>query len=391
MKITIFNGAGQVDYMYGLVSGLSQFQQDSIDVLDVDITKNLFRSFKNVNYYPVFRFIPRKSFFLVKGWNIIRFYFLQLWYLMSNSSRIIHFQWLDRYIFIDRVMLPLIARICGHKVVLTVHNINSAKRDNRDNWFNRFTLKVLYMTANALIVHTDQSKIELLSEFQVKESKIFIIRHGMNNKVSRKGLTTRESRSILNIGQHEKVVLFFGNIDFYKGLDILIDSLNFLPKSFKDNFRVLIAGSSKKFDYTNLIKDKITNTGLKQNITIRIGYIPDSEIEQYFMAADCIVMPYRKIYQSGVIFMAYAFGLPIIVTDIGNFRNDMIEGETGILIKENTPEGVSLAIIQFFNSEIFKKMPESRKFIEKWAWNNYSWDSIGAETRKLYQSLSKSL
>lgn len=387
MKISIFNGAGQVDYMFGLVSGLAQFQNDSIDVLDAENTKDLFIQFSNVNYYPVYNIIPRKAPFLKKTRNIFRFYSSQIWHILSHKPRVIHFQWLDRFILIDRILLPGLARLRGHKVVLTVHNINARKRDNRDNLTNRVSLRILYKIAHLLIVHTPLSKTELLNEFPIRESKVSVVKHGMNNRVARKGLTTEQSRKNLNLGLTEKVVLFFGNIDHYKGLDILIESLSFLSNDFLNDFKLVIAGNSKISAYTDFILKKIEVCGYKDKITHRIGYIPDEEVEQYFIAADCIVLPYRNIYQSGVIFMAYAFGLPIIVTDIGNFRNDIVVGKTGFLIASNTPQELSKSVTDYFSSALFKKLPETREQIKKWAQENYSWDTIGAETRKLYESL----
>jgi len=387
MNISVFNGGGQVDYMYGLVSGLSQNKSDTIDVLDVDLTQDLFIPFENVNYYPVFRILPRTTAFWRKGINYLRFYFLQSWFLIAHKKRIIHFQWPDRNKFIDRIVLPLIARIRGHKVVLTVHNINAGKRDNRDTWFNRATLRTLYHLSNSLIVHTEQSKIELMNEFPIPENKISIVKHGMNNRVAQEGLTTKEARESLGIKSNEKVVLFFGNIDYYKGLDILIDSIHLLPENISGNFKLLIAGNSKSADFKQTILQKINSPGLENKIIHHIRYIPDQDVEKYFMAADCIALPYRNIYQSGVIFMAYTFGLPLIVSDIGNFRNDIPEGKTGFLIKDIDPVSLSKTITKYFNSDIYQNLTENRVYIKNWAWEQYSWDNIGIETRKLYKSI----
>jgi glycosyltransferase involved in cell wall biosynthesis len=85
--------------------------------------------------------------------------------------------------------------------------------------------------------------------------------------------------------------------------------------------------------------------------------------------------------------MAYTFGLPIIVSDIGNFKNDMVEGKTGFLIPSTDPDQVAKTILNYFNSDIYRNLPESREKIKEWAWQNYSWDIIGAETRKLYESI----
>lgn len=387
MNISVFNGAGQVDYMYGLVSGLAQNKSDRIDVLDVDITSDIFKPFTNVVYHPVFRVPGKTTSVFSKGINVIRYYFLQIWFLVSHKSRIVHFQWLDRYKFIDRIILPTIARIFGHKVVLTVHNINSGKRDNRDTWGNRMSLRILYKLAHRLIVHTEQSKDELMLEFPTRESKVKVIKHGMNNRVAQSGLTTSKAREKFGIAEKEKVMLFFGNIDYYKGLDILIDSYSNLPEDFFKETRLLIAGNSKSADFTKAIKNKIDSLREKERVIAKFGYVPDEEVELYFMAADCIILPYRDIYQSGVIFMAYTFGLPIIVSDIGNFKNDMVEGKTGFLIPSTNPEQVTNALLNYYKSDVYLKLPESREKIKEWACQNYSWDVIGVETRKLYESI----
>jgi D-inositol-3-phosphate glycosyltransferase len=373
--------------MYGLVSGLAYNKTDEIDVLDVDLTSDLFHTFSNVNYHPVFRVLPRSSSLFAKAANTLRFYFLQIWFLISKNKRVVHFQWLDRFIFADRIILPLVARLSGHRVVLTVHNINAGKRDNRDSIGNRISLRILYHLAHRLIVHTEKSKDELMAEFPIRESKIAVIKHGMNNRVTRTGIKTEDARKIFRIAENEKVILFFGNIGYYKGLDLLIDSFAEMPDNFLSEARLLIAGNSKSPEYTDSIKRKIDNPRISERIIASFGYIRDEEVESYFMAADCIVMPYRNIYQSGVIFMAYTFGLPVIVADIGNFRNDVVEGKTGFLVNTEEPGHISNTLMQYFESDVCKNLSETRENIKEWAWQNYSWDVIGAETRALYESI----
>lgn len=391
MNISVFNGTGQVDYMYGLVSGLANNEADHIDVLDVDLTSDLFSDYKNVRYIPVFRVLPRNSSFLKKFYNLIRYYLLQIWFLISQKPRVVHFQWLDRKILVDRLVLPTMARLFGHTVVLTVHNINAAKRDKRDNALNRFTLRYLYSTAHLLIVHTPQSKAELMKEFPVKESKIAIIKHGMNNRVMQRGISREEARMHFGLKSEEKVVLFFGNIDYYKGLDLLVDSLLLLPVEFRQNLKVLIAGNSKYPDYTGPVIEKTKSAELKDSVISRIGYIPDEEVEYYFTAADCIVLPYRNIYQSGVVFMAYTFGLPLLAADVGNFRNDVPEGKAGYLFESGNTGDLSKTILKYFESDMYHNLDSTRKALKDWAWDNYSWDVIGKDTRDAYLTVNRSL
>lgn len=388
MNISILNGTGQVDYLYGLVSGLAVNPSNQIDVLDIDLREDLFGHFQNVNYYPVFKPQLRSDPFYFKIKNLARYYSSQFWYIVSHKKRIVHFQWLDRHKIIDRILLPLLARLRGHKIVLTVHNINAGKRDNHDTWLNRFTLTIVYKLAHRLIVHTPQSKQELMHEFNITDSKIVVIKHGMNNRVSQRGITNQEAKAHFGIHNDEKVLLFFGNIDYYKGLDILIDSLFFLPENISEKVRILIAGNSKSAEYTNQVLKKTEGNPLHNKISAHIKYIPDSEVEYYFKAADCIVLPYRAIYQSGVIFMAYTFGLPLIVTDVGNFKNDVIEGKTGFLVEPENPEKLSAVISGYFQSDLYKNLENTRASIQDWAWKNYSWEAIGVETRALYESIT---
>jgi glycosyltransferase involved in cell wall biosynthesis len=389
MNISILNGTGQVDYLYGLVSGLACNPSDQIDVLDIELKQDLFGHFQNVNYLPVFKPQLKSDPFFFKLKNLIRYYSSQCWYIISHKKRIIHFQWLDRHKVIDRVMLPMLTRLRGHKIVLTVHNINAGKRDNHDTRLNRLTLKTLYKLAHRLIVHTPKSKQELMREFNVPASKIAVIKHGMNNRVSQRGVTVEEAKAHFGIKKDEKVLLFFGNIDYYKGVDILIDSLFFLPENLSEKVKVIIAGNSKSTEYTGQALKKTEGSPLHDKILAHIKYIPDSEVEYYFMAADCIVLPYRAIYQSGVIFMAYTFGLPLIVTDVGNFRNDVIEGKTGFLVEPENPEKLAGVISGYFQSGLYENLENTRVGIQDWAWQNYSWESIGVETKTLYESISQ--
>lgn len=385
MNVSVLNGTGQPDYLYGLISGLHKTPVNKIEILDIDLSSPLFNEFDNVEFHKVFDYQPPKAPYFKRLKNIVLYYYLQLKHIVVVKPRIVHFQWLDRYYLIDRIILPGVARAFGHKVILTVHNVNAQKRDNKDSLYNMFTLSILYRLCNHLVVHTHQSKIELVKDFRVKEEKISIIKHGMNNRVSSENLTQQEARNRLAIEFDRKVVLFFGNIDYYKGLDLLIGSLEKITLPLLKDLTVIIAGNSKSTAYINQIKLQLEQSSLKNQIITHIHYIQDEDIEKYFMAADCIVLPYRNIYQSGVIFMAYNFGLPILATKVGNFENDIISGETGFLIEASDPAIIAQAIEGYFDSPLYINLTENREMIKEWSYGQFSWDKIGMETYKLYQ------
>lgn len=388
MNVSIFNGAGQSDYLYGLVSGLSSTPVDKIDILDIDLASQMFEQFGKTKFHTVYKYQKKGSSNLRKATNILRFYFLQSRHLLLSKKGIVHFQWLDRYYLTDRMILPVLSRLKGHKTVLTVHNVNAGKRDNKDTYYNRFTLHMVYNLCNHLIVHTPMSKQELINEFNVNPKKISVIKHGMNNKVSTRGITQLEARRDLNISLNQKVLLFFGNIDYYKGLDILIESLDHLPDKLSEDVVLLIAGNYKSPDYIDQIRQRIKHSKFNTRIIAHIRFVPDEDIEQYFMASDCIVLPYRDIYQSGVLFMAYNFGLPAVATNVGNFENDIIQGKTGILADSIDPVSLALSIEKYFNSPMYQNLAQTRQSIREWSYKAYSWDSIGKETYNLYKRLS---
>jgi glycosyltransferase involved in cell wall biosynthesis len=132
---------------------------------------------------------------------------------------------------------------------------------------------------------------------------------------------------------------------------------------------------------------KIAEYGLDEFVRKRIEYIPDHEIEIYFEAADALVLPYRFIYQSGPLFLAYNFGLPVIATDVGSFKNDIVEGQTGFVSKGVEPDDLADSIIEFINSAMLKNQNSTRCAIKKYAQEKYSWDSIADTIIQVYKSL----
>jgi len=386
MEVSILNGAGQSDYLYGLVSGLSTTSINKIKILDIDLAEPIFEKIDKVNFQSVYKYQKKGTSRLKKAANILNYYYLQSKHLLTSQQRIVHFQWLDRYFFTDRILLPVLARLRGHKVILTVHNVNAGRRDKNDTFYNRFTLHMLYNLCNHLIVHTAKSKNELIEEFNVNPDKISVIKHGMNNMVSTKGISQEVARADLQIGPKQKVILFFGNIDFYKGLDILIESLNHLTITLRDEITLLIAGNSKSREYLKYINEQLENSSFKKQTIAHIRFIQDQDIETYFMAADCIVLPYREIYQSGVLFLAYNFGLPAIATNIGNFENDIIHGKTGFLIEEVEVKSIAKTIELYFKSALYKDLINTRSQIREWSYRQFSWEAIGEETFNLYQN-----
>jgi len=215
-----------------------------------------------------------------------------------------------------------------------------------------------------------------------------VISHSINNQVPRSGLTSFQARTRLNIDPDKKLLLLFGNLDPYKGADLLIDALGILTRH-DDSCQVMIAGpvASQFNGMIEQLQKNVCDSQLDHFVHWRLEFIPDEEIETYFMAADCLVLPYYNIFQSGVMFLSYQFGLPIIATDVGSFRQDIIEAETGFIARPQDAPDLAEKIIRYFQSPLYHSLEQSRKNIIGYASRKYSWQNIARETQQVYRQV----
>jgi glycosyltransferase involved in cell wall biosynthesis len=195
------------------------------------------------------------------------------------------------------------------------------------------------------------------------------------NKISKD-----KAREILDIPKDKKVVLFFGLIRKYKGLDLLIKAIGELP----DGYYLLAAGEvyGKEDEYLNLIDQY----GLKNRVKFINQYISDNDVAKYFSAADVCVLPYRSATQSGIIGVSYHFGLPVITTDVGGLREVIEPFGTGTVIRMADVELLKQSIVEYFDNKLFNEYSANiDKFKQK-----YTWDSLAIEIKELYNELIES-
>lgn len=319
--------------------------------------------------------------------RVLLFYVRLFRYVVTAKPRIFHILWNNKLQVLDRTVLMLFYKLLGKKVVLTVHNVNASRRDSVDSWLNRSTLRCQYRLLDHLFTHTEKMKHELMNEFGVDEAKITIIPYGVNNAVPFTELTREESRLKLGLRNEEKAILFFGAIKKYKGLEYLVAA--FLQIAGHGDYRLVIAGERKKGyeDYWRSIQQTIERAPARDKILLKIEFIPDAEAEIYFKAADVAVLPYTEIFQSGILFLAYSFGLPVIATDVGSFGTDIVEGRTGLICRPSDPDDLAAAIRKYFESDLFSELRLRRDEIRLYACSSHSWDVVSDLTRNVYLGL----
>src|SRR5271167_4381018 len=117
-------------------------------------------------------------------------------------------------------------------------------------------------------------------------------------------------------------------------------------------------------------------------------FIPDEEMEAYLKGADVLVLPYNEIFQSGVLFLGYSFGLPVIATDVGSFREEIVEGRTGFLCRPADPADLARAIQTYFGSDLYRNQRRTREEIRNHANIHHSWAAVAQLTRDAYAKLA---
>ena len=319
--------------------------------------------------------------------RLLLYYWRLLAYTATAKPKVFHILWNNKFALLDRTLLMLYYRALGKSVALTVHNVNAGWRDTNDSTVNQLTLRIQYHLCDHLFVHTEQMRRELKRYFAVPDAKISLIPFGVNESVPKSGLTRLNARERLGLGESEKVLLFFGNIAPYKGLEFLIEAMGRLVLN-DPSYRLVIAGRPKDCaSYWDEIQQRIARLRLGQYLIQRTEWVPDEDTEIYFKAADVLVLPYTYIFQSGVLFLAYGFGLPVIASDAGSMREFVLEGKTGFVFRRRSAADLVRQIENYFSHELYRKLDQRRQEIEDFAKDNYSWTEVGEITQTVYRNL----
>ncbi len=229
--------------------------------------------------------------------------------------------------------------------------------------FERFLNKWYINRNDGIIILAEAGKNDLL---RIKPDVKFYIHPHPNYEHFGEKIDKLEARKLLGIPLDKKVLLYFGFIRNYKGLDLLLQAF----ANLSDDYYLIIAGECYgSFDKYQAI---INENNLQSRIFLELKYLKDSQIAPYFSSADVCVLPYRSATQSGIVGIAYHFGLPIIATNVGGL-NEVIEPfGTGIVIDKPEPNILKEAIENFFQMNMAQQfIKNANKFSEM-----YNWDTL---------------
>lgn len=249
------------------------------------------------------------------------------------------------------------------KLFYICHNVLPHERFPMDRFLSKGTLK----KAQYAIVHSKEDEKDLMELIPGMKYRRTV--HPTYSAFAIRGIDRKTAREELGISEDTKMLLFFGFVRQYKGLKHLIKALPDIVAK-EDNVRLFIVGDfgDDKDSYMKLIED----CKVSEYITIRDGYVPDKEVEPYFAAADLNVCPYESATQSGIVQIAYGFGMPVIVTRVGGLPEVVLDGKTGFVVEPNNPEALAGAICKFYDENLMDTFREG--VLEQK--ERFSWDRM---------------
>lgn len=258
-----------------------------------------------------------------------------------------------------------ICKLLGKKIkkLFVCHNVFPHERFPMDRML---TKRVLWQ-GNCYIVQSTQDETDLLSIKKDACYKKTVI--PTFNAFKLQDMSAKEGREQLHLSNQNKVLLFFGFVREYKGLKHLLKAMPQVIQELED-VKLLVVGdfAGDKEDYLSIIND--LNIG--SHVEIHDGYIPDKEVEKFFVASNVVVLPYESATQSGIVQIAYGFEKPVIATRVGGLPEVVLDEKTGYIVEPKNPSEIAASIIRFFNEN---KELEFQAGIRDEAYR-YSWERM---------------
>lgn len=376
MKVVISDTSGRggiCHYTFFLCRALSPLVEDLTLITTKTYELDSFEStFVRENILPV-HYKRRNRFF--KGLVYVQSLLKILLYVFREKPDIVHFQQL-KIPSLELIIYKLIKR-SGIKVVLTLHTVLPFEHIMVSPFY-----RYIYRTIDRIIVHSKKNLFVIQKHFgSMEKEKVAVIHHGDYTSLS-KPVSREEARKSLGIETEKKVMLFFGYIRRYKGLDVLLSALAILKEKHPDVLLLIAGEAIEEFERYDTI---IRTQKHEQHIVKKTEYIPLEEQSLYFSAADIVVLPYRHIYQSGVVFLAYAHSRPVVGTSVGGLPEVIDDGKSGVIVPPENPEMLADKIDYLFShqDECIMMGDYGKHLVRK----KFSWDSAAKETHQLYKEI----
>lgn len=243
------------------------------------------------------------------------------------------------------------------RIICIADNVIPHEKRMGDKLFTRYFLKA----PHGFITMSDKV-MDDLRHFE-KSKPAVVVSHPLYDNFG-DPVSKEEARKFLGLRYEEKIILFFGFIRNYKGLDLLFEAMakNEIRNS---GIRLLVAGEF--YENEKKYKEQIDRLGIKDQLILKTEFIPDGEVKYYLCASDAVIQPYRHATQSGVTPLAYHFEKPMIVTNVGGLPLLVPHEKVGLVV-EPTPEAIAEGILLFYKTGEKYFIPHLRTEKQKYSW-----------------------
>lgn len=246
------------------------------------------------------------------------------------------------------------------RVICIADNVIPHEKRPGDKPFTRYFLR----SCDAFVTMSEKVMQDLRMFEPVKPAKL--VNHPLYDNFG-EIIPKKQAREKLGIGTEQPLLLFFGFIRKYKGLDLLLKAISLLNKDrgLSKPIKLLIAGEF--YEDEQPYQALIDQLGIRNNLILKTDFIPDSEVKYYLCAADALVQPYRNATQSGVTPLAYHFEIPMIVTNVGGLPS-LVPHEKSGLVVEPAPEDIAAGVRRFYQLGEEYFIPHLREEKKKYTW-----------------------
>lgn len=248
------------------------------------------------------------------------------------------------------------------KIICIADNVIPHEKRIGDKPFTRYFLK----SCDAFITMSEK----VMSDLRLfeKNKPAQLIAHPLYDNFGAI-ISKQEARAHIGLPQHEKIILFFGFIRKYKGLDILLEAMSVLKNHQPVPFDVKLLVAGEFYEEAKQYQEQIDQLGIRDQLILRTDFIPDSEVKYYLCAADAVIQPYRNATQSGVTPLAYHFEKPMVVTNVGGLPSLVPHEKVGLVVEPNA-NAIAEGILHFYQLGESYFIPHLRSEKLKYSWKN---------------------
>lgn len=368
-------GHGGMDYYdFGLCDGLTSAGVDVCFYTCDETIEPVNADFVMRTWY---RGIYGKRHVLLRGLRFLAATFRVFADVLLKRIPIVHFHFFD--VGVLQLGQIVLAKLLLRRAVVTVHDVEGFVEGKGSSRL----AKVAYGWADRLIVHNQFSKSELVSNLQVSSIRVSVIPHGNYRHVYPNLVERDAARAQLGWRSDEKILLFFGQIKGVKRLDLLLDAFAGVLEKQPDA-RLVIAGKVVDVPFAHY-QAQMEKLGIVEKCTCLVRYIKNEEVPLFYAASDLVVLPYERIYQSGVLLMAMSFSKPVVVSDIPGMLEIVQDGVTGYVFRSGDASDLATVLLSGLSDDA-KRGEVARRGLELMD-EAYAWPLIGKMTADVYATL----